>query len=258
MCYNKPMAMSWAFKKQILFSFFIFLVAAVVFAFALIFLDSSSCSDGKKNQDEEGIDCGGQCEPCMGEMKNIVVYWSKVFKLKDGKYDAAALVENPNLLSGIPSLKYKFNIYDEKNILVAVKSGEFFMGPGEKFLILESNLDISGRIPKYAFLEFEENLEWKRIEEEKPRLVVARKQFLNEEPYPRLVAEISNQSPFDADNAEVAAVLLDKNKNAIAVSVTRIGLIKGDISREIVFTWPEIFGEEPDQIEIFTRLNPKK
>lgn len=252
------MVIPWAVKKQFLV---FFVIAAAIIAAALLILFSLNkpdCFDSKKNQGEENIDCGGPCEPCVGEIKNLIVHWSKAFKLKDGKYEVASLVENPNIFAGIPSVKYKFNIYDNNNVLIAVKSGETFINPDEKLLIFEGNLDIGEKAPKYVFLEIDSNIKWKRIEDEKPQLVISQKQFLNTEPFPRLTVKIDNKSLMPAENILLSAVLYDNSQNAKAVSITKIDYLPGDSWKEEIFTWPEIFLEEPASIEILFRNNMTK
>ena len=249
------MAIPWTFKKQ--FTIFLIIVAVItVIVFSVLsFANQPTCIDGKKNQAEENIDCGGPCEPCVGEVKNLIIHWSKAFKLKDGKYEAASLVENPNLFAGLSSVKYKFNIYDNKNILIVVKSGETFVNPDERLLIFEDNLDTGERTPKYVFLEIENNLNWKRIEKEKPQLVVSQKQFINSEPFPKLVIGISNKSFMAVSNISLAAILYDEKKNAKSISVSKLESILGDSEKQVILTWPEIFLEEPDSIEILIRSN---
>lgn len=246
------MALSWTSKRQLnLFLMFLGVVFIVIFLL-WNFLAQPTCFDGKKNQNEEEIDCGGPCDPCIGVTKDLITVWTKSFKLKDGKYDAAALIENPNLFLGLTSLKYRFKLYDDQNILIAIRAGETFINPGEQYVIFESAIDTGFRIPKRAFIEFTSAPVWKRVENERPRLVVSKKTFVNN-PFPRLTIEINNSSFFGVQNIYVAALLLDKNKSVKGVSTTKIDFIEGEGTRQAVFTWPDPFFEEPDSSEIFLR-----
>ncbi|NOY35703.1 MAG: hypothetical protein GXP44_02175 [bacterium] len=248
------MIIPWTVKRQLTFLFIAALiVGAAVFSLWIV-SNNPTCFDGKQNQGEESVDCGGPCEACLGEIKNLVVSWAKPFKLKDGVYDAAALVENPNLFLALPSLKYKFKLYDEDGVLVAVRGGETFFNPGEKFVIFETGIETGKRIPKRAFIELEQNPRWKRIEKETARLVVSGKSFTND-PFPRLTARISNKSIFSADGVYAVAVLYDGEKNATAASSAAIGLVDGGSSRQISFTWPKPFAENPASSEILLRTN---
>jgi hypothetical protein len=248
------MAISWGAKKQLNFFAVFALVVVIILVIILIKFLNPTCFDGKQNQGEQGVDCGGSCQPCVGEVKDPVVLWSKAFKIKDGEYEAAALIDNPNIFAGISSFKYKLKIYDEKNILIALKEGESFINPNEKKLIFETNIETGKRVPKKAFIEFEENFKWKRIEKEKPQLVVSGKQFFYE-PFPKLAVEISNKSSFGIKDIFASTVLYDGNKNALAVSVSKIDYIGGGSNQEIVFTWPEPLPEVPDSSEVFVNIN---
>ncbi len=248
------MPIPWTVKKQLTYLSVLALLVAAALVWGWFSATKPTCFDEKQNQGEENIDCGGPCEPCLGEIKNLIVVWSKEFKLQDGKYDAAALVKNPNLFLGVPSLKYKFKIYGENNILIAVREGETFINPRERYVIFESGIDTGERVPKSAFLELEENPEWKRIEREIPQIVVSGKDFFNE-PYPRLEVEISNKSVFPVSGISAVAVLYDEEGSAKAVSSTRIGLIEGDSSRRVVFTWPRSFSGDYSSSDVFLRVN---
>lgn len=248
------MAIPWTIKRQLtFFAVFLFVVIIIV---AIIFIKATAptCDDGKQNQNEQGIDCGGTCQPCLGEIKNLIVVWSKVFKLKNGKFDTAAFIDNPNLSAGIPSLKYKFKLYDEKNILVAIKEGEVFINPNESRLIFETNIDTGQRVPAKAFLELSNNIEWERIEKEKAALVISKKEFSNDS-VPKLSAIIDNKSSFIIKDIFSSAVLYDRDRNAVAVSSSRIDYIDGNSSKEMIFTWPEPFAEEPAGSDIFVSTN---
>ncbi len=248
------MMLPWAAKKQLIFFFVFLLIIIIVLILIWVSFNSATCSDNKQNQKETGVDCGGPCNVCLGEIKNIIVLWSKVFELKNGVYEAAALVDNPNLFLGSRLLRYKFKLYDSNNILITIKEGTTFINPDERFLIIESNIDAGKRIPSRAFFEIEENLLWERIEKEKFQIIVSDKQFLNK-PFPKLIVRVDNKSLFEIKNIEGAAVLYDKNKNSKAVSFTKISDIGPESWKQIIFTWSKSFEEEPDSSEIFLRTN---
>lgn len=252
--YYKAMAIPWTIKKQLTF-FAVFLFAVIIAGtIVVIKIMAPTCNDGKQNQNEQGVDCGGACKPCVGEVKDLIIVWSKVFKLKDGKFDVAATIDNPNLSAGVSSLKYKFKLYDENNILVAIKDGETFINPNESRLVFETGIDTGQRVPAKAFIELSDNIEWKRIEKEKASLVVSKKQFSNS-PFPMLSVVVDNKSSFGVKDIFISAALYDKDKNATGVSFSKIDYIGGNSSKEITFTWPEPFTEEPAGSDVFVGTN---
>lgn len=248
------MAISWAARKQIIY----FLVFVIVIFDAAFFIwlrvNQPTCFDNKQNQGEEEIDCGGPCsKKCLGQVKDLIVLWSRFFETSNGKYDVASLVKNPNLFLALPSVEYTFKIYDKDNILITERKGEVFINPGETFPIFDTNIDVGLRIPSKVFIEFDDNLDWQRVEKTGSALVVSRKEFFNTPPFSRLSVTVENKAVFDAENIDVAAIFYDKDNNTTGASITKIDVIPGDSSQKAVFTWPNVFSEEPFSIEIFFR-----
>ena len=180
--------------------------------------------------------------------------WIRFFKNREGFYDAAALVDNPNLNAGISDIKYSFKLYDANNILIAAKDGNTFINPGEQQLIFESNISTGPRTPARAFIEFSQPENWKYIKKEKSFLSVVKKDFVNL-PFPRLTAEIRNDSLFDTKDVIVSAILYDESGNAQGVSSTKIDLIGAGLSETAAFTWPQSFEKEPVSIEVIATTN---
>ena len=111
------MSISWAAKKQLTYLLFALVAVAGLIAAIWLNITAPSCSDGKRNQDEKGIDCGGLCaKECLGEIKDLAVLWSKPLKVSGSNYDAVALAENRNLFLSAKSVKYQFKFYDDRNI----------------------------------------------------------------------------------------------------------------------------------------------
>lgn len=236
-------------RKFFYFSIFALAALAIIAGFVWYFWPQPNCSDGKQNGTEEGVDCGGSCAPCLGEVKDISTLWVRAFKVQENYYDVAALVENPNLNAGLPSVKYQFKLYDANNIVLAVREGQTFINPGEKQVIVEGGIFAGSRSPKYAYIEFESVKNWEYIKKEKSFLSVVKKDFINF-PSPRLSVEIKNESVADIENVSVAAILYDASGNAQGVSLTKIDAISSESTRPAFFTWPQPFSEEPSSIEV--------
>ncbi|MBU1179132.1 hypothetical protein KKB69_02265 [Patescibacteria group bacterium] len=247
--------LDWRAKKKLHF----FLLALIVVGGAVLFLlylswPKATCSDGRQNQQEDGVDCGGPCVPCVVNPKDVVVLWSRVFKTSEGVYDAAALVENPNLFYGLPFFKYTFKIYDSDNVLVAVKEGQTFLNPHDKFLIFANDIKTGQRQAARSFVEIENLSVWKYLGESKSTIVISEKSFSNT-PFPFLRARLLNQSPFSIKEIQAAAVLYDENENAVAVSSTKLDFIEAEGSQDAFFTWSYPFAVEPVSNKIFTRVD---
>lgn len=248
--------LDWRSKKKL--TYLLGAAAAIgFFIFLVVILTSSepTCFDGKKNQDEEGIDCGGSCKPCVVNAKEIITLWTRVLETnKKGIYEAVSLIENPNLFYGLSSFKYTFKLYDKNNVLVAVREGQTYLNPREKFLIFAANIKTGERTPVRAFMEIEQISEWQYIDKEKVPLVISSKNFQNT-PFPSLNAKLFNESLFPLKEISAAAVLYDENENAMAVSSTYLSSIAAESGVFITFTWPFPFSKIPKSSQIFARVD---
>ncbi|HRY62535.1 MAG TPA: hypothetical protein P5056_02075 [Candidatus Paceibacterota bacterium] len=254
--------MSWSLKRQLLIVFLLLSIfGGIAGAYYYFFVKAPiSCSDGKQNQGELGIDCGGPCSAiCENEILPLTIEWTRPFRLIDGKYDVASLVVNRNGAFGIPVFGYKFSVFDERNVHVTDRGGSTFINPNEKFLIFSSNLDSGQRTVARAQLEFNENKKeqgWVRVGDisQKPRLSVENEKMV-EGDTPRLYADIVNSSPYDIKNIEVSAVVYDENDNAMAVSNTMLESINKDSRGQVTFTWPAPFGAKWKRVDVLPRID---
>lgn len=250
--------LSWRTKKQITYSI-VFAVLIGLFLWLVIswLTPAPTCFDNKQNQKEEGVDCGGPCaKQCTGVVKNFNILWVRAIEASPGNYDAAALVENPNFSVGAKKISYKFKLYDERNITVAIREGETFVNSGERFVIFEPAIPTGERRVARAVLEWSDfaAVDWLKIEKEKPSLLVIRKNFVNE-PTPFLEARVRNDSALDLPNVYISAVLYDADGNATAVSQTIFDSLAALSERQAFFTWPAPFAVPPAGMEIFLRVN---
>jgi hypothetical protein len=231
-------------------------MALVAGVFYFIYKPTPTCFDGLKNQGEEGIDCGGPCaRVCHHTALPLKIYWTRTFKLADGQYDVAALVENENQSLGVKKITYTFRLFDVDNVELVKREGETFVNPGEKFIIFESNIksDLAYSAVK-AFLEIEEYPIWEKISSV-PRIIsIERISFLNE-PYPILRLKVKNDSFDNYKEIKINTILSDINQNAFAASSTFVDSLLAGESQEIFMTWPDSFIIEPSYIDNYWRIN---
>ncbi|MBI5045923.1 MAG: hypothetical protein HZC14_02905 [Candidatus Niyogibacteria bacterium] len=250
--------LSWRAKRQIIYAI-IFAILIGLFLWLIVswLTPAPTCFDGKQNQKEEAVDCGGPCaKQCTGEVKNFNILWIRAIEAASGSYDAAALVENPNFSVGARKVAYKFKLYDDRNVTIAIREGETFVNPGERFVIFESAIPTGEKNVARAILEWSDlaTVDWLKIDKEKPNLLVVRKNFVNE-PAPYLEARVRNDAPVDIQNVYMSAVLYDVNGNVMAVSQTLFDFFAALSERSAFFTWSKPFAAPPASIEIFLRAN---
>ena len=252
------MAFTWAAKRRV------GVIAVIFFGIGLFggfywYLNRKppSCMDQKKNQNETGIDCGGPCVPCLSEVKDIVILWTRFFELKPGFVDAAALIENPNDFFGTRELSYTFYIFDADNVRIAIRAGSIVVRPGERIVIFEPEISVQNRTSTRVFIELQQAA-WEKQDARVLRISIERLTPLlentippNEEFYPHLEARVKNDSDNLYENIAVTAVLW-KGDQVMGVSRTIIDRIDTNEVKNLTFTWPQsIAGVE--RAELFYR-----
>ena len=234
--------LTWASKRQLAYLFLVVGTIIVVSAYPIyrsFIYHEPSCFDSARNQDEEGVDCGGSCKAvCSFRVTLLLVDWSRFFKVSEGNYDLAAHVENRNFSAGIERIGYKFELYDNGSNLLAIKKGEIFVNPGEQFVVYEPNIKVGSATPTRVFFEFDKDQQWvKGVPVQQPLSVKSRSLT---DPYgsPHLQATIVNDSIDTLSNVNISAIVYDSSKNAIAASETTLDAIGKGEEKNIFFSWP--------------------
>ena len=185
------------------------------------------------------------------EGKNLSVLWTRFFEVRDGFVDAAALVENPNNFK-VERLVYSFKIYDKNNILIAIKEGETFAGPWEKFVIFEPNIGVTERVPGRIVMDVKNAVFVEDFSYFSPKIdVLSTEKFLDDFS-PRILLNIKNRNDKSLENTQSTIVVYGENKNAIAISRTKIPFLGIDEEKSLVFTWPKAVNGA-FSIEVFFR-----
>ncbi|MBI1974643.1 MAG: hypothetical protein HYS51_02245 [Candidatus Zambryskibacteria bacterium] len=244
---------------SLIFIGFIILVAIPAY---LIFYKPPTCFDNKKNKDETGIDCGGSCQLlCTAESLPLIIKGDpQVLKVKEGVYEVAALVENPNSNAEIYRAKYFIRLYGAQSIApIKIIESETFV-PRGTFAIFEGPFTTpDGRIPLRATIEWQESsLQWKKSNKVVPKLKVSDKVLSKEDSNPRMEAHVENVSLDIISNIDIIALLYNDKGTIFAASKTFIDNLKPGESAPIIFRWPEPFSEKAINIEIITRILPDK
>ncbi len=249
----------WSARRQVGYTLIILIVAFLI-AGGLLLANrkNPSCSDNTQNQGELGVDCGGPCNTvCASEATDLVVRWVRVFKVKEGVYDVAARIDNPNVF-GIAQLAYHFKLYDEQNVLVREARGTTFVNPDQSFIIFATGIETGFEVPTKAFVEFTSQSDWIRYKNYKKPTFTVKDKTLTLDPAPRVAVTIGNDSLFDTSNIEVVAVVLDSAGNAIGSSKTTIDTLAQGQAKQVFFTWPEPFDGDAAFVEVYPRINSTK
>jgi hypothetical protein len=232
------MAISWSKRRKFLYTAVIAVIAAVLLLglYIAFFTNTPTCFDGKLNNGEQEIDCGGSCALlCREQTRSPVVRWSRIFQVAPGTYTAAAYVENPNPGAAAKRVAYSFQLFDQQNLLVTERTGVIDIPPVQTVPFVDPNINVGNRTPVRALFAFSDEPVWYRA----GALPVLRVKNLNlSGDAGQLMATIVNESAKNADKVTVAAVLFDAQGVARGASRSIIPRIARKGSQEVVFTWP--------------------
>ena len=254
----------WSQKRRriilsIIFGVLIFVIGLPLFFFLY---RSPTCSDGKQNGDEVGIDCGGGCEMlCQADNLPIVSKGDpQVVRVGSTTYAVALSAENPNINSDILRAGYLFKIFDASSTVpVMIVDGETYIPKNGRFVVFGGPYDFVEAVPARATFEWKkESLVWNTNSKEVPDLIIENKFISEEASEPKITAELYNPTLDAVVNVELTVVVSDISGNTIGVSKTFVESIDKNERVPIVYTWPQSFDGVPAQIDVFIKILPDK
>lgn len=250
--------MSWAPRRKWTYAT-VFVVLILLFVAIPIYKTAyvaPTCFDGVKNQEEEGIDCGGPCTLlCSNTFSPPKVVWTRFDQTALNTYNVGAYIVNPNTSGFIERISYEFSFYDEHGLLIATRKGFTSIPPKQNVLVFESAIRPGLATPNTAVFSFTEDLKWLRAKKS-PVLVTTNSVLEDYGNGSLLTAEIKNLETKAVSNVEIGAIIYDKEENAIAFSRTVVDGIGPNTNKKISFTWPKILKERSARIEIIPVVRP--
>lgn len=250
--------LSWRARRQLIALLIAGGVTAlIIFSFLPSIIPDSSCRDGRQNQGETEVDCGGPCAPC--EVRNpraIEVLWVRGVPVRPNTYDVAAFVQNPNEVLAAPLVEYEFSLFDGSG-QVARKTGRTFLLPQERTYVIETNITTTREPIRVEFKAL--NIDWKVSGEKRPNIVVERREYRVEEIAGKrrsaVDAVILNRSPYDFREVEVDIAVLDGDGNLLGANQIIIEDLLSGARREFRSLWPVEFSGEAATTEVEPRVN---
>ena len=228
---------------------------------AVILWPRASCQDGRRNQGEFGIDCGGAClTVCASEALPPRALWARVLPIGAGAYDLAALAANPNSDLRATRLPYEIKFVDQSNSLINSVRGELSLWPEENFPIFVSDIRVGKRVPARAYLGFTGAPRWERSSSSSPVLASPATGFVITDdnftgaPAPILTARLTNNFLNPVSKIDVVVLLSDSEHNVFAASTTFIERLAPGETADISFTWPRPFLSPPSFTDFYPHV----
>lgn len=252
---------SWNTKRQVAIGSVIggiILLAIGIPVYFTFFNKKPTCFDGKQNQNELGIDCGGACAKiCAFESKEPILIFERFFPIAPGTVSTLALIENAN--QGVFARKaiYQFKVYDKEGLLLEERIGETYIPPNKIFPIFEHSFFVGEGTPAKATFTFGYPIPWERGNYVEPELKIENQFSKVVDGKPLVEADIRNSEVYDVKDIVIVAIVYDKDGNAIGVSQTIVPKLRARSAERITFTWNEPFKTEAQKIELLPRAKPR-
>lgn len=237
----------------VFFSILTLLLLGVYFAFIK---SPATCFDNKKNQNEQGIDCGGICSAVC---KEVIVaedlQFQEVVFVPGGnnRFDVLAKVYNANDQIGASSFRYTFELKDASGAVLQTYSGKSYILPQETKNIIAIGLETEGEPASVGFLV--DSVEWERFSgyQEKPAVNIYQKRY-NELTtgvgFGEVFGLLSNESPYDFQTIIVKVILRDKSGKALAFNTTTMNTVRSSEERDFRLIWPTPFPGVVERVDM--------
>ncbi len=216
-----------------------------------------TCTDGIKNGQEEGVDCGlaacgTYCEPKLDPPKVIN---TKLIKTGTRNYDFIAEIQNPHAQFGASEVDYKLSFLGSADNVLASQSGMFYILPGETKHLVITNVLTDKDIQKTDFKVL--SAVWQKLDSlSGMNFVIKDKKYTKlNDGGTALDATILNDSDFDFEQADVDVVLYNSDNDVTAVNHSDIRTFLAGTVRAFKVTWPFTIRDKIEKIEIFPTTN---
>lgn len=244
-------------KQIIIFSVLVLILAGFGSAGFFLFKEHPSCFDKKQNQNETGIDCGGNCELCeKKQLEKIKLLLLKSLKTGESNYDLVAKINNPNPNYGAKQFFYSFQIFDSSGKIISEQKGEGYILPRQNKYLILSNVDIKEKDFKLKLTI--SGIDWAVLGSDYPNLSIFDKKFeygkISE--FASFSGILVNKGVVKYDNAEIVLILFDENNDIVAVNRTETSNLAFNEENLFKMIWSEPFKGKPVKFDAQAYVNP--
>lgn len=222
------------------------LITGIVFA---VVYDVPTCTDGKQNADETGVDCGGSCAyMCNASVETPRTTFARTVT-SGGRTDVIAYIENRNRDAEAKDARYTIELFDDTGALLGKRDGSIDLPARSTVAIYVPGILQGIGVAPRAFVTFDTDMKW-RAPKEADVLVTVSNTQLTLSDKPRVTATLKNPSPDTLYDRTVVATVFGSDGLAIAASKTVARTIPGLDTADVVFTWSEPFVGEAARVEV--------
>lgn len=244
----------WARQRQIAYAALVggvLLAPVLLYGLHWYFSLPETCSDGKQNQGETGVDCGGPCPlACPFEVAPYSLQWVRVAPVAPGRYHVVAYFENSNRGRFASEIPYVVTLYDEANEILAQANGVFTLLPQPIVAVIHTNLTTGSSVATKATFTYARPTRWYQFFDEYLLPEVHEETIVSSTPRPRAEAILENPHPDPLTGIEAVGLIYDATGNLVAASRTVVERLEPHERKRIVFTWPAPWQGDGVRLEV--------
>jgi hypothetical protein len=228
-------------KKLVYGIFWNALLAAIILVVYLVFVRSSaSCFDGVRNQNEQGVDCGGSCASC--EAKNLLAIRTirdvELFTTANGSVTLLAAVLNPNA-GYVAEFPYEFALLDASGKVLERITGTDTLFASETRFLVTGAAETPAKKVAHAALAISTPQWTPKNEFLKPNIsILPGAQTVIENGAVFVRGTLKNQSSLSAESVRVVAFLLDRSGSELFVGQALLSRLSGGNETSFVVQFP--------------------
>lgn len=220
-----------------------------------------TCTDGKQNQNETGVDCGGVCGACqetpvVQDMGVLETAW--VPSGKPGKYDLLARVSNVNDDFGASSFQYSFRAFASNGSVLTEVSDTSFIFPRDDRYLFAMGVSLSEN-PSRIELTIT-GVQWEQLAEyqEKPPINIYNRKYERISSgvgFGRATGLVANESAYDFESVLIMVVLRDADGKPLALNENEMRTMKAGEQRDFTLVWPDAFPGDVAKVDVRSSAN---
>jgi len=247
-------------KRLIIVIGYIALFTAIGFLLHFFLSPKETCFDGKKNQSEKDIDCGGVCNPCKVDYigKEFIVGEKAFVSGGNNTYDVVVKISNPNDIVGASSFHYAITLKDDSGNVLSVKEGDDYILPADSKYVAQLGLVTVGNNSPSEVDFSVSDIKWKQLENvERPQLSIYDRKFGPDAGGVGSRAEglVRNESVNDLKKIDIVIILRDEQGKILGVSTTQEENMRAGKEGDFALTWPYAFPLAVRSMEVDAQAN---
>jgi hypothetical protein len=244
---------SWGKERKHLIEavFALFCVAVIIIVVIATLYRAPSCTDGKQNEKELGIDCGGPCPYlCTADETAPSVRFVRAISPQAGRTDIIAYIDNSNSDAQLVNAPVTIDLYDQNESLVATEKGTITVPPSTTEPLFIPGFYNGPKVGNQAFITFVSTSTLPWVKAIKPAALPATDIQIQNGSAPRISATISNPTTLPFQNVKVIVTVFDASNKVVGASQTIIAQLPAEGSVPVIFTWNEPFATQGVRAEI--------